>query len=120
MNKFAVLASLDKKVLSWVNEQFGPEENDPTMGHLTVMAWATNPDDWEVYEVGQPVHMLHWDGTFEELMTDQDYAYGNMDPDDCGDPVAIVCLMPSELENQIEYPIFEVDGVYIIGHCSGD
>lgn len=103
MNKYAVLVAANKKVLAQVGQSFG---NDPQ-----VMAWATNPNDWEIYEPGY----VDADGyTFDDAI--ESYVENEEEI-----PVAVAYLKPDELESQVVYPVYDRNGVYVVvGDNHGD
>jgi len=102
MNIRANLMASDVLVQSEIKNMF--------RGDKQVMMWSVNPDDWEIYEAGYVDSDGH---TFEDCIEDYEANEEEI-------PVAVAFLKPDELENQVVYPIYDRNGVDIIGDYNGD
>jgi len=102
VNARAIQVASDNRVRTEIRNMF---RND-----RQVMIWAANPTDWEIYEAGY----VDSDGyTFEDCIEDYEANEEEI-------PVAVAFLKPDELENQVVYPIYDHNGVDIIGAYNGD
>ena len=99
MNARAILMATDASVQAEIRSMF--------QGGRQIMAWAVDPNEWEIYEAGY----VDSDGiTFDMILE------GYEDET----PIAVALLKPDELANGIEYPIYDRDGVDVIGEYNGD
>ena len=102
MNARAIQVASDNRVRTEIRNMF---RND-----RQVMIWAANPTDWEIYEDGY----VDADGyTFDDAIESDIKNEEEI-------PVAVAYLKPDELESQVVYPIYDRNGVYVVGDNHGD
>lgn len=96
MNKRAILIAADNRVRTEIRNMFRNDQQ--------VMIWAANPNDWEICKDGN---------AFDEEISDYEANEEEI-------PVAIAYLKPDELEAQVTYPIYDRNGVDVIGKYNSD
>ena len=105
MNARAILIASDGRVRTEIRNMF--------RGDQQVMLWAADPNEWEIYEAG---YIDPTDGyTFEDILEDGAYEANEEEI-----PVAVAYLKPADLETQVVYPIYDRNGVDVIGEYNGD